>query len=481
MNFGRPGAAPGGLRSGWRARARAAMAWLTAGMLWLALAPPALAAEPDPKQEVTSTSQAARVTSASQAALVTRTFSLRSKDLDALPPEQARSYQRRLVEAIRAYLYPPKDPAAAAPAGRRIAFDEAKMELTLSDSPERVEKIATYLEQLLAASARSKATQTLEIKHMSAAALLERVDEMVSQPDDEATLQLRVGEPARLHGVWLKLTALARDGSEKIFNRAVQIEIGSPGDQTRTYILAERKPLELGPFRLRLDQVRLNAPAGEWQARIHAAYTARGGRSQMANGIFEKVEFTTTTQPNQLIVRAPDRDRLQSALQILALLDQPPRIFEVEILHMERKTTATLAQEGEALRGAMEWVNGAPNFEQAARGINANPVFKATALRKITTLARRPCLARLELSHDPQAVDTADFVEIAFSILEAGQGQNITLDGCTVTRRVGGRKSTVSSNLRLNPGGCAILSSPFTKVAGGGNLPDLFIKARRIQ
>lgn len=119
---------------------------------------------------------------ATPAARVTRKFNLTPGGALRQDPVKRQEFVRRVIEAVRTYLYTPREAQRAAAEGRGMAYDPALMELTLTETPERVERIATYLAALPELRPGQTWSESVLIRHQPAAAILGQINQLAAAP-----------------------------------------------------------------------------------------------------------------------------------------------------------------------------------------------------------------------------------------------------------------------------------------------------------
>lgn len=322
------------------------------------------------------------------AARVTRKFKLAPRGETGRNPVQAAAFARRVVEAARTYLYTPAEAARAASEGRAFYYDAAQMELTLTDSPERVDRIARYLAALPELSPSQPLVQAIYVRHQPAAAILRQFIQLATDPG------------------------------------------------------------------------------------------AGGGQASLTR-LLERVAVTTSARPNELLVSSRDDAERKNVMQLLQVLDQPEKQFEVQVLLLEKKGALTPDQGWAAFKRAIGCCEKG-DFDAAARWINADLLLKATALHKIRSADRQPVVTRLEKSHALGA--PADSIELSTRLNETSGGR-MRLEEIVVKSITGGVKNQAASSaidVGLG-GGAAVVTLPGAPNGNGPSLPCLFITVRRVQ
>lgn len=320
---------------------------------------------------------------ATPVARVTRKFNLTPGGALRQDLVKRQAFARRVIEAVRTYLYTPREAQRAAAEGRGMAYDPARMELTLTETPERVERIATYLAALPELRPGQSWSQSVLVRHQPAAAILGQLTQLATAP------------------------------------------------------------------------------------------AAGGGRSELSR-LFQRVTVTTSTRPNELLVTARDETEWKNALQLLQMFDRPEKQFELQMLVLEKKTTATAVNGPQAVLNAIEMCRRI-DFDAAARLISADPELRATPLRKLRTAEDQPCLVRLEKSHTPGT--PADTIELSARLRDLS---GVRFDAVVTCIR-DGQKTQASSTFNVLPDKVGYVVLPGVTGGGSPNLPCLLVKARRVQ
>ena len=75
-------------------------------------------------------------------------YSLKPCNVENVKPEQSLAFASRVVEAVKTFLYAKDGEAKAAEEGRRLVWDPAKLQLTITDTPENLNRVDDYIDSL---------------------------------------------------------------------------------------------------------------------------------------------------------------------------------------------------------------------------------------------------------------------------------------------------------------------------------------------
>ncbi len=201
-------------------------------------------------------------------------------------PDLSRQFGETVRQQVETLLYAQEGRAKANSEGRRLWYDEATLQLTITDFPERITAVQQFIESLPQIE-RKRRTKIVPIYWATAAELASQIDTFLgggSSDDesgaegDEVVKTMRTEGEFEFRGAFFRVTAVNENDIDDENDDEVEI-IARSGDESDEITIEEFRLENVlgGEFTIVAEDIRPGSTAGEGRAKLRFIYQGADG------------------------------------------------------------------------------------------------------------------------------------------------------------------------------------------------------------
>ena len=276
-------------------------------------------------------------------------------------PDLVSEFSEFVVEVVETLLYSQDGRQKARAEGRRLWFDPATMQLTVTDYPENLKAVSNFVDALPQIR-KKKRSKIIFLEHATAADLTQQIEEFLGFEGGESgdrgglevTKTLRTGSGSGNDFKWRELSVrLTRVNDNDLNDDSdddVEMIVRTPGN-SQTVTMQVFHSEFVGDYEITVDDVKPSNTPGEGRAKLRIRYqpaeTAEGEEEEETPDPEEEraAETGTEEEPelsiveienlNAVFIEYGDPARLNELLSWIEILDIPTLQVSLEVKFVE--------------------------------------------------------------------------------------------------------------------------------------------------
>jgi len=209
------------------------------------------------------------------------TVNLTPRDIFKANPEQVETFARNIKEVVETMLYHDKGMAQARAEGRRLWFDPATLQLTITDSPSNIRKVAEFIQSLpqLEPKRRSK---IIFLEYANAGDLASQIEEILgigpgvaaggAAAGNEATFTLRVEDERTFRDLNVRLTRVNENDPIDDNDDSCELVVRTSTAQSSDLTIDEYHSETFEDYEILVEDVKPSPTPGEGRVKIRVTY-----------------------------------------------------------------------------------------------------------------------------------------------------------------------------------------------------------------
>jgi type II secretory pathway component GspD/PulD (secretin) len=219
--------------------------------------------------------------------LAVETFNLTPVTALDANPDLVREFADFVVEVVETRLYAKEGRQKARAEGRRLWFDPATMQLTITDYPENLTAVADFIESLPQIK-KEKRSKIIFLKHGAASDIRGQIEEFLgistaptggTDTGLEVTKSLRTGQGSGAEFTWREMTVRVTRVNENDINDDsdddAELIIRTPGN-SQTLTIEKYRTEFVDDYEITAEDIKPSSTPGEGRVKLRLAYRPTG-------------------------------------------------------------------------------------------------------------------------------------------------------------------------------------------------------------
>ncbi len=211
--------------------------------------------------------------------LQVQTWVLVPKEAMKANPEQMRAFGEWVVEVIKVMLYAKSTVSKAEAEGRRLWWDPATMQLTLTDYPDNTLAVSDFIHSLPQLEQKAK-TKIIPLKYAKASEIATRVNAFlgITAPAEAGvpggmtvTRSLGVGNDFTFRDLTIRLTRVNENDQNDEYDDSIELKVRTPGE-SRDITMDEFDSETIDDYDVIAEDVKPSSTPGEGRVRLKVNY-----------------------------------------------------------------------------------------------------------------------------------------------------------------------------------------------------------------
>ena len=221
--------------------------------------------------------------------LQVQTWILVPKEALKQNPEQMRQFGEWVVEVIKVMIYAKSTVSKAEAEGRRLWWDPATMQLTITDYPDNIQAVADFIHSLPQLEQKAK-TKIIPLRYAKASEITTRVNSFLGLGETlteggqatsgmSVTRSLSVGQDFTFRDVTIRLMGVNENDPNDKNDDSIEIKIRTPGE-SRDLTMDEFDSEVVDDYEVVAEDVTPSSTPGEGRGKIKVTYNPPFGPQQ---------------------------------------------------------------------------------------------------------------------------------------------------------------------------------------------------------
>lgn len=194
-------------------------------------------------------------------------------------PDLIRQFTDQVRQVVETLLYSQEGRSKAEAEGRRIWFDPATLQLTITDYPDRLATVQNYIESLPYIRTRRR-SKIIFLDHATAGELVSQIESFLgintaattsTTGGESVTKSLSVQDELEFRGAFFRLTRVNENDAADEFDDSIELVIRT-GTTSQTSTIEEFNSEFIEDFEVVADDIKPSNTPGEGRARITVRY-----------------------------------------------------------------------------------------------------------------------------------------------------------------------------------------------------------------
>jgi hypothetical protein len=237
------------------------------------------------------------------------TVNLTPREVLKAVPEQVEMFGRDVKEVIETMLYHKEGMAAAQAQGRRLWYDPATLQLTLTDFPSNIRKISEFVESLPQLEPKSR-SKVIYLEYANAADIASQLETVMGisaagvgaeAKGNEATFSLRVEDERTFRDLSIRLVRVDTTGSygssggygvggygamgsSRTQGGTAQLVVRTPTSQSSDLTIEQFRSENIEDYEIYVEKVYPSPTPGEGRVRLKVTYRPGLGQGGYGTG-----------------------------------------------------------------------------------------------------------------------------------------------------------------------------------------------------
>jgi colicin import membrane protein len=195
-------------------------------------------------------------------------------------PDLVQSFTDNVRQVVETLLYAKEGRSKAVREGRRLWYDPATKQLTITDTPDRLQTIQDFIESLPQIRSRRQ-SKIIFIDHAQASQLVGQIESFLgvesdgsgANSGDEITKTMRVEDELEFNDAFFRVTRVNENDASDDNDDSVEMVVRT-GDTTQDVTIEEFRSEFVEEFEIIVDDVKPSGTEGEGRARMTIIYNA---------------------------------------------------------------------------------------------------------------------------------------------------------------------------------------------------------------